>query len=270
MQTSQAIPTQHRDFAKQAVHFRAGKLRWHVHPLADLAALKPVLKRPDDFLKEPKWLLKDTELVTLGHTAPYFPGEQRQWILRRLNYGTLLHSVRDAVRPASRALRAFRFGLALEQAGIPTPRVLAAVEQRAFGWPVKGFLLTEELSPATNVFDYLREHRRLPRVVLERLAEMIAHLHDQGLSHRDMKGTNILLDEQLRPWLIDLDGMRRILKTRVRRISFDLSRLASDAVPYPGVLRFGGMRFLKLYCRQRHWAGRERMLAVRIGNWMRC
>ena len=268
MQTPQAIPTQHRDLVKRVVHFRSGKLRWYVHPRADLAALKPLLERPDDFLKEPKWLLKDSELVTLGRTAPFFPGEPRHWILRRLNYGTLLHCVRDAVRP-SRALRTFRFGLALEQAGIATPRVLAAVEQRTMGWPIKGFVVTEELSPSTNVFEHLRGHGRLPRVVLVRLAEMIAHLHGQGLSHRDMKGTNILLDEQLRPWLIDLDGMRRIRKTRVKRISFDLSRLASDFVPYPALLRFGGMRFLKLYCQQRDWAGQERMLATRISKWLR-
>ena len=195
MQAPPTVPSQHRDLVKRVVHFRSGKLRWHVHPLADLAALKPLLERPDDFLKEPKWLLKDSELVTLGRTAPFFPGEPRHWILRRLNYGSLLHRVRDAVRPSSRALRAFRFGLALEQAGIATPRGLAAVEQRAFGWPVKGFLLTEEIHPSVNLFEYLRQHRRLPRVLLVRLAEMIARLHDQGLSRRDMKGTYMLLDE---------------------------------------------------------------------------
>ena len=54
MQTPQAISSQHRDFVEQVVHFQSGDLHWQVHPLADLPALRQLLERPDDFLKEPK------------------------------------------------------------------------------------------------------------------------------------------------------------------------------------------------------------------------
>jgi tRNA A-37 threonylcarbamoyl transferase component Bud32 len=81
--------------------------------------------------------------------------------------------------------------------------------------------------------------------------ELIARLHNSGLSHRDLKWTNILFDEQLSPWLIDLDGVRRMGHVPDDRAREDLFTLARCFAAHPLTLKWSGARFLYRYCRIR-------------------
>ena len=141
-----------------------------------------------------------------------------QSILRRLNYGKFIHRLRDIFRP-SRAVRAFIASTWLEQAGIPTPRALAAADVRCCCWPKAAYLITEEIPDARTLAALFAAKQKIPATV----PELIARLHNHGLSHRDLKWTNILFDENLSPWLIDLDGVRRlqnVSEARARRERF--------------------------------------------------
>lgn len=222
---------------------------WEVRRTIGTEAVAHVLCDPDKFLCDPSRQFKSSRVVTVSRVPSACSG-QPTLVLRRLNYGKLRHRLRDLLR-VSRARRAFRHGLRLEGCGIATPRVLAAADCRCWCWPVAAYLITEEIPGAKTLARFLAEEGHLPRLVVERLAELIALLHCHGFSHRDLKPTNLLLDADLRPWLIDLDGLSRPVRLSERRVVLDLVRLAVGVEGYAGVVRRSGFRFLRRYCERR-------------------
>lgn len=240
-----------------------GGVRWLVRPGSVPAQLAQILEHPDSFLLDPALLLADSPLITLGTIPPAAPG-QPALLLRRLNYGRLRHRLRDVLRP-TRAERAFGHGWALEQAGVATPRVLAAGARRRLRWPLRAYLLTEFIPQATTLRVCLAQGALPPRF-LEKLAALLAGLHSNGFSHRDLQGLNIILDAQGQPWLIDLDGVRHYPQPNEAEAVANLARLACDCLPYPRLLRWQGARFLKLYCRARRRPDALRPLALEIAR----
>jgi tRNA A-37 threonylcarbamoyl transferase component Bud32 len=232
------------------IRVEAGGLRWHLHPLANPAALRPILENPEAWLTDPALHLKHEQVVTVARVPAPTPGTP-DLVLRRLNYGKPLHRLRDVFRP-TRVLRAFRHAWRLETAGVPTPRALAAAEVRRLRCPVVAYLITEYVPGAVTLKEHLARHAALNRGQVLALADLLARLHNHGYSHRDLQGTNLLLDDRLRPWLIDLDAVRRFRRLSERRAALDLGRLAWEFVRYPRVLRWNARRFLRRYCQQRH------------------
>ena len=135
----------------------------------------PILENPESFLNDPSRFIKSSRVVTIARVPPNL-------ILRRLNYGKPLHRLRDIFRP-SRAVRALIASTWLEQAGIPTPRALAAAEVRCCRWPKTAYLITEEISNARTLASLFSAKQKIPAAV----PELIARLHNQGLSHRDQE-----------------------------------------------------------------------------------
>lgn len=242
---------------------QAGPFQWTVR--ADLPAsetLRRVLQDPEAFLQDPAQRLKHTRTVTLARVPAQVPGDP-PLVVRRLNYGQFRHRLRDCLR-SSRAQRALRSGLRLEGASVATPRALAALDRRRWRWPVAAYLVTEEVSGALNLGQYLGRHRTLPAIAASRIASLLARLHNRGFSHRDLKWTNILLDPQLEPYLIDLDGIRRPGRVSPRQAAADLARLARHFAADRVRFQWSGGRFLIQYCRERGWKAEPRILALRI------
>jgi len=196
----------------------------------------PLMSDPELHLRDASRFIKSSRVVTITRVPPNL-------ILRRLNYGKSLHRVRDCFRP-TRAVRALIASTWLEQAGIPTPRALAAAEVRIFRWPRTAYLITEEVPNARTLASLFTSNHRIPLGI----SDLIARLHESGLSHRDLKWTNILFDEQHAPWLIDLDGVRRMVRVPDSRAQADLWTLARCFKPYPVTLKWSGARFLYRYC----------------------
>jgi tRNA A-37 threonylcarbamoyl transferase component Bud32 len=213
--------------------FKAGKLTWLARELL------PVMNDPEGFLRDPSQFIKSSRVVTIARVPPNL-------ILRRLNYGKLVHRLRDMFRP-SRAVRALIASTWLEQAGVRTPRALAAAEARILRWPKTAYLVTEEIQNARTLASLFKTTQKIPPGI----SELIARLHNRGLSHRDLKWTNILFDQQLSPWLIDLDGVRRMERVTESRAREDLFTLARCFAPYPITLKWSGARFLYRYCAAR-------------------
>ncbi|HOC57008.1 MAG TPA: lipopolysaccharide kinase InaA family protein [Verrucomicrobiota bacterium] len=226
---------------------RAGPLCWVVRPALLAEDMLPVLRDPDSHLREAALRLKHSRNVTLAR----IPRQVKTgWVLRRLNYGKLLHRLRDCLR-SSRARRAFRHGLWLEQAGVATAGVLAAGERRRLRWPLRAYLLMEEIPGAITLAALIEQNHPQLEGALRRLGQVLARLHDAGFSHRDLKATNVLFDAQLQPHLIDLDGVRRVRFAARSRAVADLARLARDAAVRPAVPVRYAVLFLKAYCRHR-------------------
>lgn len=239
-----------------------GSLRWGVNPGVDLQTISHVLERPDDFLKDRALLFKNSALVTIGRVPARQPGHPGM-VLRRLNYGRFQHRFRDFFRP-SRAHRAMRHSLALAQAGIATPRALAVADVRKCRWPQTAYFLTEEIAPVTRLRRYLADERHVSGRVVASLADLFARMHSSGFIHGDAKSTNILLDANLRPWLIDLDGVRQFARTPRARAVLDLARLAWEVRQNARLFKWSGLRFLVWYCRCRKESGSERDWAARV------
>jgi tRNA A-37 threonylcarbamoyl transferase component Bud32 len=235
------------------VSVRRGELRWLVRTNATDKTLDAVLENPDAFLANPTQHFKNSHNVTIARIPR---AGQTGWVLRRLNYGKPLHRLRDSLRP-TRAHRAFKHGLRLEQAGVATARVLAVGEVRRLGWPMRAYLLTEEIPCAITLQQLLQgDPATVPTAVVS-LAQILARLHNAGFSHRDLKAANVLFDEQVRPHLIDLDGVRRMRGSTQRQAVADLARLAKDVVSAPSVSTRHALLFLQIYCQRRGFPDRR-------------
>src|SRR5207247_762532 len=84
------------------------------------------------------------------------------------------------------------------------------------------------------------------------VAEMLARLHQEGFTHRDLKEGNIVFDTEGRPHLIDLDGLRYVRETTHQQAIADVARLARGMASWQQRLtRCDRARFLAAYCRAR-------------------
>jgi tRNA A-37 threonylcarbamoyl transferase component Bud32 len=208
-----------------------------------------LLERPDGYLSRGELLIKNSDNVTIAR-VPAASASDKGLILRRLNYGNLRHRLRDLFR-SSRAGLAMRRGLALEMAGVPTPRALAFCEIRRFRWPMRAYLITEEVSDALNLGWVIRTRRGVAPELNRNVAIVLAKLHAAGFSHRDLKPSNILIHGKHEVTLIDLDAVRRFKRLPDRRAVDDLVRLAHGLNGFPGITALLSARFLKHYCRSR-------------------
>jgi serine/threonine protein kinase len=156
--------------------------------------------------------------------------------------------------------------LQLEAAGVATPRHWAAAVRRRWFRPMAGYLVVEEVPGAVTLRAHVRARGGLARETVDRLADLLAHLHDANFSHRDLKGTNLLLDATLRPWLIDLDSLRRYRRLPAYWARSNLIRFAREFTAYPLLLKWGGRRFLRRYCQQRGLVEQFRELDQQIGR----
>ncbi len=240
---------------------RVGDLVWKVRQPAN-RLVEAIVQEPEAFLRDPALFFKNSRVVTLSR-VPSLEPKAPSLILRRLNYGKWRHQLRDVFR-ASRAERALSNGLLLESHGISTPRSWAAATRRSYRWPLRAYLITEEVPGAVSLRAFAEEKSWLPAAIVSKLAQLLAQLHNAGFSHRDLKTTNILMDGSGDLWLIDLDGIRVLGKISRERVVLDLSRLAADFVAKPGLLRRSGGRFLVEYARHRHPAANARELGERI------
>lgn len=259
----ETTPAQNRlrpDLEVAPVALKAGQVRWRVRSAAVAEALRELLQAPDVPRQNKDALIHDTWLVSVARVAlPIVPGGRA--LLRRSSYANRHARWRDCFRTAG-PLRAFRQALALERAGIATPRVLAAGVARVFRVPRAGYLLVEEIAPATTLAKLAQQPGYVPPLVTRRVAEMIARMHGLGFIHGDLTINNVLLDEHLQPWFIDLERGRRCWSpVSWRQAVEDFHRFARHVGKFRVPARLAALRLLRHYCQLRGWAGREREFA---------
>lgn len=86
--------------------------------------------------------------------------------------------------------------LLAERAGIRTPRLLMATEL-----PDGTALMAKEMIKATDLHHLPVEE--LSDDLLRKIWEQVQMLHAEHISHGDLRATNIMVDEEKEPWLID-------------------------------------------------------------------
>ena len=144
---------------------------------------------------------------------------------------------RLARRAGSKAERAFRTALALQQAGVNTPAPLAAVE-RWEGARLRECRFVARYEPdLTNLRDELnRIYAQAPLCaplmdLLQEVAHAVRALHDAGFLHRDLGNQNIALrptPNAARPWqvlFLDLNRAIPVANPTPAQRGADLARL---------------------------------------------
>ncbi|MGH7136489.1 MAG: lipopolysaccharide kinase InaA family protein, partial [Pirellulales bacterium] len=182
-----------------------------------------------------------------GTLVAYKRVRPRNW------WKTLLHYFRR-----NPALAAWYYGHALLLRGIATARPLAVVQQQRLGLPADGFLATEWIAGASNLHFYLwqlaerplAERRRRTRQVCESLGRLLGRMHAWHVSHRDLKGCNILVverDHTVDCYLIDADSVHLPYRLLPLFRRFNLGRLAASMEAHPWVSRGDRLRFFRTY-----------------------
>ncbi len=182
----------------------------------------------------------------------------------------------------SRAEQSWRLGHALLVRGIATARPLAMVIPKWQFKPRVSFLVTEWIEGAKDFHQFAWSLAKLPegecfRIscrVAENLGELVGRMHEAHVTHRDLKGCNILITRELDDvscYLIDMHGVeiRRFLSKRYQ--VRNLARLALSAETHPWVTRTMRLRFLRAYCRaigvRQDWKLLWKRIATRT-NWL--
>ena len=217
-----------------------GNFHWQVRRAALTPQVEAVLADPDAFLARGR-VLKDGRSSTVA-TADAL-------VLKRHNFRKLLNPLKDMFR-GSRGRRDFLKAYHLELCDIPTARVLATTDHRLLGVPVRSFVLMEEIPDATHA-------GQAGRAEMIQLAQLIAGLHNNGFTHRDLKETNILFSRDGRPFLIDLDGLKFVSAVEPSDAASNLRRLAEGLTSAGRLTRENVILFMLHYCRLRQVSPRK-------------
>jgi hypothetical protein len=200
-------------------------------------------------------------------------GAEVSYYLKVYHHGIGATGIKDMFR-RSKALRAWRQGLALAEAGFEVPLTIAAGERRRFRCLERAFLLTRGVdAQALPIFlrgtaDAASNKALLARkrANLGRLADLIRQLHKGGFVHGDLVASNILVgrrDGQPIFYLMDNDRTRRypgwLPQPFWRRNLVQLNRL-----PLPGITLQDRLRFFHAY------RGVARLTAAdrRLARWL--
>ena len=151
----------------------------------------------------------------------------------------------------------------LEKLGIETMQLAGFGEE---GWnPARrrSFVVTRELEDTVSLEDYCMDWGKQPPdpavkwVLIRRVAEMTARMHDHGMNHRDLYICHFLLQrpwtdpaETLHLYLIDLHRMQMRATTPRRWQVKDLAALYFSSL-HIGLTRRDLYRFIRWYTRAR-------------------
>ena len=171
------------------------------------------------------------------------------------------HESLAALFRPNQATRAWTCGAALLLRELPTPRPLALIQRLRFGMPIASYLITERVPNADTILRYLdsrlpelpvAERRRVIRGVIAQAALLLRKLHDRGVTHRDLKASNVLVsptDDLAHPrlWLIDLDSVQTWQTIPHGRRVQNLARFYVSFHQSPWITLTDRLRFLRLY-----------------------
>jgi len=163
-----------------------------------------------DFLERIDELTDKGESLKRGDTSCV---SRLQWngkdiVIKRYNHRGLFHSLRRTIM-GSRARKSWLHAHRLMMLNIPTPKPLAYIESRKWALVWKSYLVTE-YAEGENLHHFLRdktvsEEGRL--AVVRQVLEMVERVHKNGITHCDLKPSNILVTGN-GPVLTDLDAMK--------------------------------------------------------------
>ncbi|MCP4664799.1 MAG: hypothetical protein GY849_00395 [Deltaproteobacteria bacterium] len=166
-------------------------------------AMAAFLASPDKILDGHKGgLLKKGRGSTVGRVRI----DDHDLVVKRYNIKGFWHGLRRCIR-TTRAAHSWRNAHLLLMLDISTPRPVALLEKR-FG-PFRGtaYFINEYVEGPRAVDFFEDRILKGKREVAQSIARIVNKLGAAGISHGDMKATNMIIHRQ-EPLLVDLDAMR--------------------------------------------------------------
>lgn len=166
----------------------------------------------------------------VAYAAP-LPFSDTRVVVRHNRHGGLLAPITgDRFLAPTRAPRELEIALRLQQAGVPTPEVVAYGVYEAGGVFRRSDVVTREIAPAEDLASLLlRATNGERRRALSATARLVARLTAAGARHHDLNLKNVLLrrcdDGAMCAYVLDVDrvvfgrtGHGALLRANLRRL----------------------------------------------------
>jgi len=165
-------------------------------------AMASFLDNPDKIINDPKNLfLKKGNSATVIRINI----DNHDLVVKRYNIKNFRHRLRRFFR-ATRATHSWQSAHRLLILGIATPMPVAMLERRFGHFRGKAYFAYEYID-GPNAIDYFKNGDLDKKLaVAKRIADIFQNLAIAKISHHDMKGTNIIINQGY-PFLVDLDAI---------------------------------------------------------------
>lgn len=147
------------------------------------------------------------------------------WVLRHYYRGGLIGKFNNdsyffSSLKNTRAAKEFALLKTLQTLNLPAPEPIAyrVIKNGLF---YRADLLSTRILNAKDLVAILQE-RSLPAHEWQSIGLMIQKFHQHGIYHHDLNSHNILLDDKVKPWLIDFDrGEQRPINSKWQQANLD-------------------------------------------------
>jgi len=160
-----------------------------------------------DIVNNIELLMSQGEVLKAGNSATVVRIEDngRQFVIKRYNVKGVWHFVRRCLRP-SRALVSWRNANLLEFVGLSTPKAQGFIEKRVGWFRYTAYYICDYIQAEQLLAVYKR--RQPSEVELKQINSIFLVLKKCRVSHGDLKASNLLIDNEGKVLIIDLDAMQ--------------------------------------------------------------
>ncbi|TAK74826.1 MAG: hypothetical protein EPO11_06350, partial [Gammaproteobacteria bacterium] len=164
-----------------------------------------------EFLDWPEAVFDHPTAVTIkaGRSATVIKVvlDQRELVIKRYNIKNLWHRLRRCLQ-TTRAFNSWRLAQKLCLFGVNTAKPVAFIEKRYAGFRGQSYYVTEYVAgeQANEYFQQRQAQEEKITDLVKQITTLLKNLSKLDITHGDLKITNILVDNDQHPVLIDLDG----------------------------------------------------------------
>ena len=159
---------------------------------------------PDSVFTHPTAkILKAGRSATVVHVIL----DQRPMVIKRYNIKNIWHRLRRCLRP-TRAKSSWRLAQKLNLFHIPTAKPIAFIENKFLCFVGRSYFVTDYIA-GNHIGDFFlknAEQEDIIHRIIIRITALLKNLAKLEITHGDLKKSNIIIDQQEQPMLIDLDG----------------------------------------------------------------
>lgn len=168
------------------------------------AELTAFMRNPDSVFHSPA-----AKILKAGRSSTVIKIKfgRREFVIKRYNIKNTWHRLRRCLRK-TRAASSWRLAQKLRLFDIPTAKPVAFIENKVLGFRGQSYFVMEYV-PNETADQYFVRHRdnvETSAEMVKRITLLLKNIATLEITHGDLKATNILIGQDNRPLLIDLDG----------------------------------------------------------------